>query len=94
MNGIEIDFPAVFWLLVAVQMLGVASACLVRVCENSHCLAFFQWSFFACLVLVGLSTGVALLIGPGVWLACAASLAAMVLTATFDLKGAMQGINP
>ncbi len=92
MNGI--DFPSVFWLLVAVQLLGVSSACFVRFCEGSTCQLIGQRAFFAALLLMGVATGVALTVGPGIWMACATSLAVMVLTATFDLRGSMQGVNP
>jgi hypothetical protein len=74
------------WLLVAAQCFGVASAASARLSEGSPCQAVSQWVFLVALPLVGAATVVALMVGPGIWVACATSLAVMVLTATCDLR--------
>jgi hypothetical protein len=84
MNGF--DSSASLWLLIAAQVFGVLSAGVVRLSEGSHCQAISQGVFLVALPLVGAATIVALMVGPGIWVACAASLAVMVLTATFDLN--------
>jgi hypothetical protein len=84
MNGF--DSTAGLWLLVAAQCFGVLSAAAARLSEGSPCQAASQWVFFVALSVVGTATGVALMVGPGVWVACAACLAVMVLTATCDLR--------
>jgi hypothetical protein len=87
MNGI--DLFAAFWLLVAVQVFGVCSACAARLSEGFACQIVSQCVFLATLPLMGAATCVALAVGPGIWLACATSLAVMVLTATWDPR-----VNP
>ncbi|MCE5269016.1 MAG: hypothetical protein LLG00_14160 [Planctomycetaceae bacterium] len=84
MNGI--DFSAMFWLLVALQAFGVLSACAARLSEGSACQALLRCIFLGALPLEGAATCVALAIGPGIWVACAASLAIMIITATWDLR--------
>ena len=84
MNGF--DSPAVLWLLVATQCVGVAAAWLVRLSEGSACQALGQYVFLAILPLVGVSAMLAMAIGPGCWLGCSATLAVMVLTVTCDFR--------
>ncbi|MEN6457789.1 MAG: hypothetical protein ABFC63_02575 [Thermoguttaceae bacterium] len=84
MNGI--NFVAVIWLLVAVQALGLCSACVVRLSEGFGCQVISQCLFFVALPIMGVATCFALTVGPGMWVACAASLAAMILIATWDLR--------
>jgi hypothetical protein len=88
MNGF--DSPAVPWLLLAVQLVGVLSACVARLSEGSPCQGTSQRMFFGALMLVGGATVVALAVSPGCWLACATSLAVMVLTVTCDLRGGLE----
>jgi hypothetical protein len=88
MNGI--DSPAVLWLLIAAQIIGVLSACIARLSEGSSRQAVSQWAFFATLSLMGPATIVALTVGPGYWLACSASLAFMVLVVTCDFRGSRE----
>jgi hypothetical protein len=84
MNGI--DLPAAFWLLLAVQVFGVCSACAARLSEGFPCQVVSRWIFLAALPLMGAATCLALAIGPGTWLACATSLTVMVLATTWDLR--------
>lgn len=84
MNGI--DLPAAFWPLVAVHAFGLCSACAARLSEGFACQIISQCAFLVALPLMGATTCVALAIGPGTWVTCAASLAVMVLTAVCDLR--------
>ena len=88
MNGL--DSPAVLWLLIAVQLLGVLSACVARLSEGSSRQAISQGAFFGTLSLMGPATMVALAVGPGCWLACSTSLAVMVLMVTCDFRGSRE----
>lgn len=85
LNGF--DSPTGLSLLIAAQFLGVFSAFLARLSEGSCCQFLGQFLFFGALPLVGAATMVALAIGPGCWVACAATLAAMILTVTCDFRG-------
>jgi hypothetical protein len=85
MNGF--DSPTVLWLLIAAQLVGVASAWLARLSEGSPCQAASQYAFFGVLPLMGVATAVAVDVGPGCWLACSTTLAFMVLTVTCDFRG-------
>ena len=84
MNGFE--STTALWLLVGAQCFGVLSAAAARLGEGSPCQAVSQGVFLVALPLVGAATVVALMVGPGIWVACTASLAVMVLTATCDLR--------
>ena len=83
MNGFDSTAAPGFW---SAQCFGVLSAAAARLSEGSSCQSVSQWVFFVALSLLGAATAVALTVGPGVWVACAASLAVMVLTATWDLR--------
>ena len=84
MNGF--DSPAVLWLLVAAQLIGVSSAWLARLSEGSAHQTMSHCMFFGVLPLMGAATMVAFAVGPGCWLACSTSLAFMVLTVTCDFR--------
>jgi len=85
MNGF--DSPTVLWLLVAAQLIGVASAWAARLCEGSAHQTVSHCTFYGVLPLMGAATVVAFVVGPGCWLACSATLAFMVLTVTCDFRG-------
>jgi len=84
MNGF--DSPAALWLLVAIQVLGVLSACATRLSEGSRRQAISQGMFLGLLLLIGCATPVAMAMGPGCWLASSTTLAVMVLTVTCDFR--------
>jgi hypothetical protein len=84
MNGL--DSPAVLWLLVAVQFLGILSACAARLSEGSRRQALVHCLFLGILALVGAATVTAFAVGPGCWLACSTTLAIMILTVTCDFR--------
>ena len=84
MNGL--DSPAALWLLVAIQFVGVLSACAARLSEGSSRQSAIQCLFFGTLALMGVATVTAFAVGPGWWLACSASLTVMILTVTCDFR--------
>ncbi len=84
MNGF--DSPVVFWILVATQFLGILSACMARFNEGSPRQGMSHGVFLGVLPIMGGLTMAALAVGPGCWLACATTLAVMVLTATCDMR--------
>jgi hypothetical protein len=84
MNGF--DSLTTLWFLVAVQFLGVISACAARLSEGSSRQTAIQNVFLGILALVGATTAAAFAIGPGCWLACCATLAVMILTVTCDFR--------
>ncbi|HEV3005509.1 MAG TPA: hypothetical protein VGX78_13680 [Pirellulales bacterium] len=75
--------------LVAVQAIGLAAACLTRIGERSARQASYHRIFWGCLSLAGLATFISMLVGPGTCLASGATLALMLLTATWDFGGAV-----
>ena len=78
--------PAAFWMLAAIQVLGLASAWFARLSEGSAGQTTCQWLFFCCLTLVGIATITALQLGPGSWLTSGSTLSLMVLAATCDFS--------
>ncbi len=84
MTGFEM--PLIWWLFGVVDLLGVTSAWAARLSEGSRRQTFCQCLFFLCLALVGAAGLVAFGLGPGCWLASAATLGIMVLTAICDFS--------
>jgi hypothetical protein len=74
------------WVIVVVQVLGLLSAGLARFSEGSRGQVACQWLFFACLILVGLTTMAALGFGPGHWILLGATFSTMVLSVTCDFS--------
>jgi hypothetical protein len=77
------------YVLAIIQTIGLASACLARMGEGSIRQASCQRLFLGCLAMVGVSTMLALHVGPGACIGSGATLAVMVLTATWDFGGAV-----
>lgn len=82
--------PVALWLLMALQFLGIMSACAARFSEGTPRQRLIQGMFLGVLPLMGCSTMVAFAIGPGCWLACATTLAVMVLTVTCDFRSSRE----
>ena len=76
------------WACVAAQILGLVSAWCARLSEGSTRQTPCQWVFFACLILVGIATMLALRLGAGTWLTSGGTLSLMVLTVTCDFNRA------
>lgn len=84
MNAISAS--AVFWIWGLVQVLGLVSALAARVSEGSSGQSASHGVFLAALALVGITTVIAVAMGPDWWLISAAILAIMVLTVTCDFS--------
>ena len=76
--------PDFVWIAAAVEVVGLASACLARLSEGSPSQASYQAFFFAALLLVGVTALAALSAGLGQWLLLGVTLSVMVLTVTWD----------
>ena len=76
------------WILVSIQIVGLASAWLARLSEGSRGQSSCQWLFFGCLALMGLTTMISLAVGPKYWLVSGATLSVMVLGAVWDFRPA------
>jgi hypothetical protein len=82
----EFDPVVVLCCLAFVQLLALASACLVRLAEGSLRQARCQWLCLSCLALAGLATMASLIIGPSPCMFSGVVLAVTILTATWDLR--------
>jgi hypothetical protein len=74
----------VFWLLIAVELLGLASAVVARVSEGSRRENWCQRIFLAVMGVVGIVAIISLGFGPDCWLAAGGTFSLMVLIATTD----------
>ena len=83
-----------FWIIVAIQIVGIASVVAARLAERSYLRGVCQRSFFFCLLAVGLATVVAIQLDGISWLSCAATLGVMSVGATLDFEssGAVEGV--
>jgi uncharacterized membrane protein len=77
---------AATWLLAGVQAIGLTSAWLARLSEGSAHQAWCQRLFLCCMLMLGLATIAALLTSPGTCVFAGATLAIMVLAATWDFS--------
>jgi hypothetical protein len=82
--------PAVGWLFVVVEVVGLASAWLARLSAGSRRQTPCQCLFLACLALVGGAAFVSLGFGPGCWLVSSVTLSLMILTVTCDFSRSRQ----
>jgi hypothetical protein len=73
-------------LLTAIQLMGLASAGMVRLTQGSCRQAWSQSLFLVALALVGIGAVAGLALGRGWCLTSGATLSVMVLTATTDLR--------
>jgi hypothetical protein len=83
---LSVDKPEIACALIVIQLLGLSSAWLARICEAAAYRQLVQSVFLGCLVLVAASTMVALGLGPCGWVASGATLSLMVLTVTCDFS--------
>ena len=84
-----LESTALIYGLAIIQGVGLASACLARWGEGSIRQTSFQRFFLGCLALVGAATMAAMLVGPGACVMSGATMAVMVLTATWDFGAAV-----
>jgi hypothetical protein len=80
------DSPAILWILVAAQIVGIVTACAARLSQGASQQALVQSLFLGVLAVMGAATIAAFAVGPGCWLACSATLAVMILTVTCDFR--------
>ena len=85
MNGF--DPIVVLGLFVAMQIVGIASACAARLFEGTPREILGQRFFLLAMLLMGMATLASLSFGSGCWLACSATLAFMVLTVVYNFQG-------
>lgn len=85
----SIDPATLIYVLVGVQVAGLASACLARLSEGSIRQTSAQRICLGCLALVGAATMMSMLISPGASVLSGAAMSVMVLTAVWDFGGAV-----
>jgi hypothetical protein len=84
-----VDHPTAFYLVVAVQLIGLTSAVAARTIRDFANDPSACWLFFLSLTAVGVLTGVLFLAGSVLWFPCGVTLSLMVVGATFDLRREM-----
>lgn len=72
---------------IVVQVAGLTSMAVARVCERRRRREGYQGFFLLCLLLVGVFAAILISSDSDYKLACAATLPLMVLGATLDLRG-------
>jgi uncharacterized membrane protein len=78
-------YPTAFTcLLIAIQLLGLVSACVVRRTEGSRHQVTCQCVFLGSMIGVGTLTLTTVALGPGRWLAPGATLAVMAVVSLLD----------
>ena len=80
----------VFWLLIAVELFGLASAIVARISEGSRRETWCQRIFLAVMGVVGVVAITSLGFGPDCWLAAGGTFSLMVLIATTDFAHSPQ----
>lgn len=78
---------AVFACVCFVQLLGLASLLLVRICDRLANGQLQSLVFFVCLAIVGGVTMAAASQQSSLWLGCGTTFAVMVVGATLDFRG-------
>lgn len=76
--------PWVWWMFVAVQVLGFASAWIARVCLGTTMERYGHQLFLAALALIGVATFLSFMNGSGLWLFSGLNMATMVIMAVVD----------
>ncbi|MEY4180720.1 MAG: hypothetical protein RLY70_4294 [Planctomycetota bacterium] len=74
----------IFWLILTVVLLGAVSTVIARGCLASPARYLGRLFFFACLLLAGGGTVLAMLAGSPLWVAGGAVLALMAIGATWE----------
>ena len=78
------------WILVFIQIAGLASALVARLSEGSRTQAPCHTVFMALLGLMGLVTMVGVVLGPLYWIASGLTLFVMILGAIWDVRARVQ----
>lgn len=79
-----LENPAVLVVLIALLLIGFASACAARLSVGLRCQTVYQGLFFCCLVVVGGLMVASLGFSPSFWVFPAIVFSVMVLLATCD----------
>lgn len=85
---LDLDRSALLLACNVIQVFGLLSAGLARICEGSKAQTSCQCLFFVFLALVGVTTIGSLRLEPGVWIRCGITLSLMVLAAVWDFRPA------
>ncbi len=73
-----------FWIVVAIQVAGVASIAIAQITESPAARSAFQRVFFVCLLTVGLATMLAIYLRDPIWLFGAGTLGLLSVGGTLD----------
>jgi hypothetical protein len=84
------EASVICWMFLAVEVLGLASACGVRLSAGSRRQGSCQCLFLGCLALMGGAALVSPAFGPRCWLISSVTLALMILTVTCDFSRSLQ----
>lgn len=76
--------PWVWWMFVAVQILGFSSAWITRVCLGTAMERYGHQLFLGALALIGCATFLSFMNGSGLWLLSGLNMATMVIMAVVD----------
>ena len=76
--------PILFCLLIALQVAGVLSLIVARVCEKAESATWYQGLFIGCLLAVGIATALTIRLENACWISCAATLGVMSVGANID----------
>ncbi len=79
-----------FWVLAAIQLLGVFTCVVTRLVESTRAAASCQMVFVASLLVMGGATMAAMYCGSICWISCGSTLSIMVVGATLDFRGNME----
>jgi hypothetical protein len=79
------------WILVFIQITGLASALVARLSEGSRTQVPCHRVFLGLLGLMGVITMVGVVVGPRYWIASGLTLSVMILGAIWDVRAHVQG---
>ncbi len=81
--------PFVFWIVMFVQFLGLASVVLARLPRPSRAHDYCRGIYLGCLVVLGMATMVAIGSGSGYWAWCGTTFSLMAVGGTFDIGASL-----
>lgn len=82
--------PWVWWMFLAVQILGFASAWITRVCLGTRMENFAHQLFLAALALIGVATFLSFMHGSGLWLLSGLNMSTMIVMAVVDGRNTVE----
>lgn len=81
--------PFVFWVLMAVQMVGLGSVLLGRLPESSQLHEYCRGVYMGCVIVLGLATMIAIGCNSGCWAWCGTTFSIMIVGGVFDVGGSL-----